>query len=62
MANDISEEMREQIELEDRACEIRKAVLSDADFMGGVREAMEAEERGEQGRPWPEVKKELGIV
>lgn len=55
-------ELEEQLLLEKRASMIRRAVLSDPDFMAGVRQSQQAEQDGETGRPWSEVKRDLGIV
>jgi hypothetical protein len=52
----------EQLEREERAHEVRMAVLRDEEFMAGVRQAMQAECDGEEGTPWPDVKRKLGIV
>jgi len=57
-----SNELEEALALEDRASATRKAVLSDRDFMAGVRRALAESTNGEAGKPWNEVKKELGIV
>jgi len=57
----ISPMLQVQLELEEKAHQVRIAALSDAEFMAGVYEAMQAECDGDAGRPWAEVKKELKI-
>lgn len=59
---EVSPELEEQLRLEERASRIRRAVLSDRDFMAGVEHSRKAEQNGETGRPWLDVKRDLGIV
>jgi hypothetical protein len=58
----LSPELKEQLRLEKEAHKTRLAVLADAAFVAGVRQAYEAECAGEAGEPWAKVKRDLGIV
>jgi hypothetical protein len=58
----LSPELEEQLRLEEQAHRTRLAVLSDAAFVAGVKQAYEAECAGESGEPWAKVKRDLGIV
>lgn len=51
--------MKEKTPQEQEA--IRQAALADPEFMAGAREGMKAYLAGDRGRPWKEVKKELGL-
>ena len=52
VANVMSEEQQEAV---------RNAVRNDPEFLAGVEAGLAAYEGGDEGRPWSEVKKELGI-
>lgn len=58
----MSQELKEAVDLEKRASEIRTAVLSDVKFMAGVRRSQQEEQTGDQGVAWADVKRELGLI
>lgn len=58
----MEKETAEQVQLEDRAHEIRRAVLSNEKFMAGIKRSQQEEQSGGEGRAWVDVKRDLGIV